>query len=182
MPQGTLKKVGRQIKSSTVETDKEVFEIAVPHEAGHAVVANELKIPVQNIAFRLRGSSGTAFASLWQPDDHELNGLMDEKRLAYCTVLAAGIAGELFERNVSDQSNDNPASSDRVLLARLTTRDIMEFVPAAKEIIHNNRRKFRQLCSRMKLRYPECRRKIESSAQDGVYLLVTQQELVEMLR
>ena len=54
MPQGTLKKAGRQIKSSTVETNKEVFEIAVPHEAGHAVVANELRIPVRNIAFRLR--------------------------------------------------------------------------------------------------------------------------------
>lgn len=59
-----------------------------------------------------------------------------------------------------------------VFLARLTIRDIMEFVPAAKEIVHQKRRLFRRLCSRMKLRFPEVHQKIEKSMQDGVYELV----------
>lgn len=109
-----------------------------------------------------------------------MNDITEQQREVYCISLAGGIAGELFARRRYDASNDEPQTADRALLSRLTTRDIMEFVPAAKKIIHQNRRVFRQLCSRMKRCYPEVCRKIEGSSGDGVFVLVTKEELDEM--
>jgi len=161
-------------------SNAEILEYAIPHEAGHVVVSKAFNIPVQHIGFRLKNGLGTPIASIWQPDDHELNDITDKQRDEYCCGLAGGIAGELFALRCYDPSNDEPQTVDRVLLARLTIRDILEFVPAAKHTIHHHRRVFRQLCSKMKLRYPDVRREIETSNNDGVFMLVTSEELDQL--
>ena len=148
---------------------------AFPHEAGHVVVARKLDIPVEYIALRMKGSEGTLHAKIGAEGETP-----EYQRDSYCTALAGGIAGEQFFQGWHNCANEGATSADRTLLATLTTRDIMEFVPAAKEIIHKNRRVFRQLCSRMNLRHPEVRKLIEQSNHDGVFVLVTKAEIEEL--
>lgn len=170
------------VTSNTQQLDPdEVFARAVPHEVGHALVAYGLGVRVKHISIQIRSAEDGAVVAVIQfPDETELPRLTPEEKLKFCTVLAGGIAGELFQNKTIDPLNHNPSTGDNLLLSRFTDKPLTEFEPEASAIIDKNRRKFRQLCSRMKANYPSVRDQIPTSG-TGEFIVVSGTELDELL-
>ena len=169
------------IAHASTPDPEQVFANAVPHESGHVLVAYRLQIPVKNICIQVRSEFDGGIVSFIQfPREDEMPHLSDEERLAYCQLLAGGIAGERFATSKIDPLNSDPMDPDSVLLKRFTDRPLTEFEPAAGAIIARNGRAFRQLCSRLRQRYPAIKEQVRT-ARIGEFTLITEHDLDELL-
>jgi hypothetical protein len=88
-----------------VKPNDRVFEQAVPHEAGHVFVAYSFRIPVKQIAYRIRSELDAGIISDIADPSRSTNE--DEKR-AHCFVASAGMAGEVVATGVYDRANLDP--------------------------------------------------------------------------
>jgi hypothetical protein len=83
-----------------MKTSAEVFELAVPHEAGHVLVAYRFHVHVRQIAYHIKSeTAGRIISQIAEPSrpPHELS---DEERQAHCLIAAGGMAGEVVARSI----------------------------------------------------------------------------------
>lgn len=171
------------MKRTVLETEPDaVFANAVPHESGHVLVAYRYGIPVREISIQVRSATDGNVVSMIQfPRPDEFADLAEQERNAYCVMLAGGIAGERFANGAVDPSNSGAMTLDKVRLKDFTDRPMADFEPKAAKVIDANRRQFRQLCSKLKARYPEAKNKLQQSG-TGEVILVAKKELDDLLR
>jgi len=158
-----------------------VFVSAVPHEAGHVLVAYCFHVAVRRIAYRIGSESeGRIMSEIAVPSrvSHELT---DGERQAHCLIAAGGMAGELVATGGFDRANLSPLSADQKILATLTSTDITGFLQPAQEIISRNKRAFDSLCAATRERYPKVREQIISSRRLGLYPLLSKEDLDKLL-
>jgi hypothetical protein len=158
-----------------------VFERAVPHEAGHVLVAYSFCVSVQQIAYRIDPESNGRIISLIAAPSFALREPTEEERKTHCTIAAAGMAGEVVVTGGYDPANLNASSPDKKMVSLLSRSSIRDFIPAAQEIIAGNRKAFDRLCSAIRDRYPEIKERIISSAQPGTYALLVKEDLDTIL-
>src|SRR5579862_2507508 len=157
---------------------------AIPHEAGHILVgravgflARGLDVQVERFAEN-KGIMVGNFATLaYSPPDEAIPNMDSELKAAYILFIAGGVAGNKFD-NPSGACHG--ADADRAELARLTNQSLEEVAELALGIIHNRRRRFRQLVSLIRLRYIERIQK-NSNIQTGRHILLGQQDIENIL-
>jgi len=119
---------------------------AIAHEAGHAVVGQFVRVGApKNITFHLcRASDGQLYlgdfatALLFPPDD-QIACLPGAVKNCLCYTLAAGLAGTQFSELSLPNENDG-LDSDRLRLAKLTSKSLDSFVPSALAVIKQEHR------------------------------------------
>lgn len=157
-----------------------VFQRAVPHEAGHVLVAYSFAIPVRQIAYYVRSERDARIVSLIAEPPRVVN---EEQKRAHCVVASAGMAGEVVATGAYDRANLAPLNPDIVFIRRLAGvgAGLTDFVQQAKRIIGKNRRTFDRLCSALRERYPDVRRQIVSNGKPAIYPLLIKEDLDKIL-
>jgi hypothetical protein len=126
-----------------VKPSDEVFELAVPHEAGHVLVAYSFRIPVKHIAYRVTSElNGRIISDIADP----LRITNEEEKRAHCLVASAGMAGEVVATGVYDRANLDPRNPDKKVVRTLAGAGLTDFLQPAQEIIARNRQAFHRLC------------------------------------
>lgn len=157
-----------------------VFDSAVPHEAGHVLVAYSFGIPVRQIGYRIRSERDARIISeIAQPSP----AADEQEKLAHCIVASAGMAGEVVARGIYDPTNLDPRNPDNVVVRILAGvgAEPTDFLQAAKEVIDKNRQAFDRLCLALIERYPAVRAQIISIGQPGIYALLVKENLDKIL-
>lgn len=181
LPAAGAKENYTRIQSSEMKPSDEVFERAVPHEAGHVLVAYCFHVVVKQIAYRITTELGARIISEIAKPSRAPNELTDVERHAHCLIAAAGMAGELVATGEYDRVNLNPENPDNKMVSMLSSVGITDFLQPAQDIIVRNRRAFDHLCSAMRKRYPRVCEQIISSGRPGIYSLLSKEELDEAL-
>ncbi len=170
-----------QLQSSEMKPSDNVFECAVPHEAGHVLIAYCFHVAVRQIAYRIGSESEGRMISEIAVPSRAFHELTDDERQAHCLIAAGGMAGELVATGDYNRANHSPRNADKKMLAKLTSADITDFLQPAQEIISRNKRAYDKLCATMRERYPKVRERIISSGQPGIYPLLSKEELDKIL-
>jgi len=155
-----------------------VFEQAVPHEAGHALLAYCFRIAIKHIAFDIKSEfGGRIISAIADPS----NAATEKEKRAHCLVASAGIAGEAIERGFYDPVNLKPGNPDKDVVRTLASAGLTDFLEPARKIIEKNKSAFDRLCSALRERYPVVRQQIISSGQPGIYILLDKEDLDKIL-
>jgi len=159
----------------------DVFDHAVPHEAGHVLVAYCFGVVVKQIAYRITTELRGQIISEIAAPSHASRKLTDEERQAHCLIAAAGMAGELVATGEYDRGNLSPGNADKKMVSMLSSVGITDFLQPAQDIIVRNSQGFYHLCSALRKKYPRVREQIISSGRPGIYPLLSKEELDKVL-
>lgn len=91
----------------------EVFERAVPHEAGHVLVAYCFGISVREIAYTIKSEFDGRIISVIADPSGAAN---EEEKRRHCLVASAGIAGEAVGKGTYDHVNLKPGNPDKLVV------------------------------------------------------------------
>jgi hypothetical protein len=171
--------VSSDLSSDFYDADK-VFDRAVPHEAGHTLMAYKLRMPVRSICIVMGESTGSVVTHIEYPRQEEIATLSEEEVLKCCQVLGAGIAGERFEKKKIDPLNLDPSTGDSSILSSFTDKPLTDFEDPARKVICANRKRFRELCSKLRKKYPAVKEQI-TKAGTGEFVLLTNEDLDALL-
>jgi len=159
-----------------MKPNDEVFEQAVPHEAGHVLLAYCFRIPVKHIAYRITSEvDGRIISAIAEPS----RTAKEEEKRSHCLVASAGMAGEVVAAGVYDRANLDPRNPDKKLVRTLAGAALTDFLQPAQDA--RNKQAFDRLCSALRERYPDVRDQIVSSGEPGTYPLLVKEDLDEIL-
>jgi hypothetical protein len=156
---------------------------AIPHEAGHILIAKIVGMPVYGLDHiiiqspdgrLLPGNFATVGVS---PSDEQIYSMDAKLKASYMLYVAGGLAGNIFAGRSAD---DHGLEKDRADLARVTELTLENVAEKAQSILEKHREFFGRLTSAIKQKYLKLVN--DPNVKAGRNSLLSSQELEELLK
>lgn len=158
-------------------------EQAIPHEAGHILVAKVVGMPVfglDHIVIRtpdgkmLPGDFATRTLS---PPDDQIPGMDAKLKGRYMLMVAGGLAGNIFANQPADEHG---IQVDRKNLARVTNLTLEQVAKDAQGTLERHKEVFERLTAAIRQSYMNLIK--DATVKAGRYPLLSSNEIEELVK